>query len=254
MKRKLLVIALFLITAFCQAQTGSVLTNKSVVALCKAGLDKTIIISTINNNESNFDKSATAILNLKKQGVPNDVIAAIVNKISAGKNTSLASVPAKTGTLFPATDMINYVYSYNKVNNKVVPLEKSVASMKTKYKLMGYGGASVVYNIEGEKSPVRIAQADSVYFVFNTGGAAVPEMSLYELTISKKSREAASQKVSVLKGNTGASNMISYTLSLLKPGVYQLIPIKKMKQGEYFFATKSTLTASSIDVFAFGVD
>lgn len=254
MKKKLLIGLLFWV-GFCDAQTSSVLTNKNVVSLFKAGLDKGVIITTINNSESNFDKSTAAIITLKKQGIPNDIITAIVNKNSVGKNIVPTSQTKKvTLGQIPTVDMINYIYNYNKVNNKVTPLEKSVASMKTKYKLMGYGGVNVVYNVEGNKSSVRINQADSVYFVFNTGGAAVPDMNLFTLNVNKNSREAISQKISVLKGNTGASNMITYTLTLLKPGLYQLVSSKKLEQGEYFFATKPTLTASSIDVFAFGVD
>lgn len=48
--------------------------------MVKAALPKAVIIKSIENKQASFDTSTEAMITLKKQGVPDDVIAAMVGK------------------------------------------------------------------------------------------------------------------------------------------------------------------------------
>lgn len=82
-----------------QANTATeLLTNANVISLFKAGLSKSVILSTIQNSESKFDVSGSAIIGLKKQGLPDDLIEAIVNKNSNGNKGTGTSASAITSS------------------------------------------------------------------------------------------------------------------------------------------------------------
>lgn len=55
------------------------MTNDDVIALSKAGLEKSIIISKIQSSKPNFDTSTEALIKLKSAGVEPDVIAAMID-------------------------------------------------------------------------------------------------------------------------------------------------------------------------------
>src|SRR4029453_10812762 len=68
-----------------------VLTNQSVVELVKAGLSERVIIAKIRNSPTKFDTQTDALIALKKNGVPEKVIEAIMSP-SAGRCRRAAGV------------------------------------------------------------------------------------------------------------------------------------------------------------------
>jgi hypothetical protein len=66
------------------------LTNDDVVAMVKGGLPETTIINAIDAQASNFDVSATALINLKKQGVSAKIMDAMVATASGAGQPSVA--------------------------------------------------------------------------------------------------------------------------------------------------------------------
>lgn len=78
---KLLTVAiLFLVfcyTAFAQTET---LTNKEIIMMTQSGLSKSLIIRKITDSNGNYDTTAQALIDLKKAGVSDDVIALMMEK------------------------------------------------------------------------------------------------------------------------------------------------------------------------------
>ncbi|HVE59713.1 MAG TPA: hypothetical protein VNB22_23075 [Pyrinomonadaceae bacterium] len=73
----------FLLLIFLAVSIGAqteILTNATVLEMSKIGLDKQIILKKINETQNNFDTSANALIELKKAGVADDVIALILEK------------------------------------------------------------------------------------------------------------------------------------------------------------------------------
>ena len=109
-------VALFLTGFYCltpfsvSAQTGGAiakrtdetLNNDSIVQMVNTGLSESIIIAKIKSSGSSFDTSATALQSLKKQGVSDTVILAMVQKASgmevATNAPTVSSVNAAGGS------------------------------------------------------------------------------------------------------------------------------------------------------------
>src|SRR6266700_2396112 len=73
-------------------------------------------------------------------------------------------------TSYPKPEFSNLPYYFNKNTQQLVMLEKTTATVKNKTKLLGYGGSSSQYVIDGEKSNVSIQGADSIEFVMAGSG------------------------------------------------------------------------------------
>lgn len=78
---KLLTVAILIITfcfsSFAQTET---LTNREIIMMTQSGLSKSLIIRKITDSNGNFDTTAQALINLKKAGVSDDVIALMMEK------------------------------------------------------------------------------------------------------------------------------------------------------------------------------
>jgi hypothetical protein len=59
---------------------GSVLTNADIVQMQKAGLSEEVILSKISTSETSFNTGTQDLIQLKDQGVPDNVINAMVQK------------------------------------------------------------------------------------------------------------------------------------------------------------------------------
>lgn len=79
-----LVLAVAALTLFTATSLTAqeVLTNDSLVALKKAGLSDSIIISKIKASQTKFDVSTKGLIGLKSAGLSDQVIEAVVNALS----------------------------------------------------------------------------------------------------------------------------------------------------------------------------
>lgn len=243
-----------------RAQTKTeIFTNQTVISLVKAGLDNGTIVTTINNANNKFDVSSQGLINLKKQGVPNEVIAAMVERKNespkpAGQ-TTVASAEVATGKK-PGKykiDLINHPYAHTVGASAVNALEKNSANIATRSKMMGYGGVTSQYEIAGLKAAVRKPITDSLVFLVNTSGAA-PEFVLYKAKVAKDKRAAATFSAGTFQAAKSGNNTISFNILPESNGVFRLAPSQKLEKGEYFFAGKNIGSSAAIDVYAFGID
>src|ERR1700747_1486058 len=87
-----------LLTNSLYAQKAKPLTNDDVVAMLKGGLGESTVISAINSQDTNFDISANALLQLKKNGATPKIMDAVL-AAAKGRAVKLseASADASTG-------------------------------------------------------------------------------------------------------------------------------------------------------------
>ncbi|HXY47895.1 MAG TPA: hypothetical protein VEI01_00495 [Terriglobales bacterium] len=98
MFRKYLLATMFatVLTALGVAQNGpKPLTNDDVVAMFKGGLGESTVISAIQSQDTNFDISATGLLQLKKSGVSPKIMDAVINAAGKHKAAEDAAAAAK---------------------------------------------------------------------------------------------------------------------------------------------------------------
>src|SRR4028118_838868 len=93
-KLTLLFILTITVTVFAQEQKVSVLTNKDIVSLVKAGISSDVIIGKIKRSRCQFDTDASVLADLKREGVGNEVLKAMVE---APDSVSPQTIPGPQG-------------------------------------------------------------------------------------------------------------------------------------------------------------
>lgn len=78
-----------------QAEKRDVLTNADIVRMARAGISNDIIQREIQLSETNFTTSPTALIELKKQGISDEVLGAILDS-RAGRGSSMSASPSSS--------------------------------------------------------------------------------------------------------------------------------------------------------------
>ncbi|OHB37195.1 MAG: hypothetical protein A2099_04340 [Planctomycetes bacterium GWF2_39_10] len=228
----LLVFGILLMTF--KSMATEIIANETIVTMVKAGLGEELIISKIQASQSQFDVSTETILKLKKEGVSERIIKAMLDapmkanisddKASPGIEPMAAflGLPSITKSIEPFS---MYVKHSNKVQEMLRSFPEYAHSMK-KHTIPFYFGPGDTWRyIRGEKSIIRVSgkcvfytkenpqtfvlvkldyqKAKNIRFAVETGG-------LYKNTIPFKFQE--------------------------KPGsFFEMSPAKELEKGEYAF-------------------
>jgi hypothetical protein len=195
---------------------------------------------------------------------------------------------------YPEPEFANEVYYLKKDSvNSVMRLEKAASKMDTKTKMGGMGGAETGYEIDGDKSPVRLRSGYNLSFVFSTGAsvsnvssaekdsmlrangldpAMVNSMSsmgsmsdptnmisLYKVDVSKGKRKIVTMKspgaMSFGKKSLGSADKITFSVKKIREGYWELVVDKTLPKGEYAFSSMNYGSADGSSLlFAFAVD
>jgi hypothetical protein len=206
MKHFITSLFLLVIVVCATAQKNEVLNNKSIIELSKAGMSKKIILSKIDNSTCKFTTDTQALISLKKSGVEEDIIDAMVNKMSASSSSPAttpspgsvtASSKEKGGsnavTETPAADDKSSshisplaapkviaslkkegsgVYYYNPTNNNIDELETTVFSQEKEngwgkaFTPGGFGKSSKVMSVSGKEANVQFKEKLPVIYFY----------------------------------------------------------------------------------------
>jgi len=195
-----------------------------------------------------------------------------------------------TNAIYPEPEFSKEVYLLKKDSvNKVLRLEKNSSKMDTKVKAAGFGGAENGYQIDGEKSPVRLPGGSNLSFIFSTGASASapsPQsdsiiraqgldpsmMSAYgnmsdpsnTITLYKAESAKGNRKIYLMKtggafsmGKNKSSDKFTFSLKKIREGYWELMIDKSLPKGEYAFAVQGMNMNNmdgSVTIFAFAVD
>jgi hypothetical protein len=85
---------LVLLPSAISAQTRKPLTNEDIVSMTKQGFDAPLIEKAIQTEDSNFDVSAQALMDLKNAGVSQDVMEAMLSARGSDASASNEAAPA----------------------------------------------------------------------------------------------------------------------------------------------------------------
>ena len=261
-RKSVLLSALLMLSALSgRAQTaGTILTNAGVIEMHKSGLGSDIILSSIENSVCKFNVTSTGLVTLKKSGVEESVIKAMIEKQASKSVPAAAASPASARTEkkepvtkkpeSPALTLLNHVY-YSAPAAEPKALEKMVAGIRTK---QGAFGGSILFQVEGARSGLRLMADENAVFAINTGSEVLPELVLYRLKVARGKREVATMKAGTFSGLKTGEDVITLDISKLGNGIFKITPSKKLEPGEYFFTGKPSTGSSSADAFAFGID
>jgi hypothetical protein len=190
---------------------------------------------------------------------------------------------------YPVPEYEDEIYYLNKDNNTLVRLEKGNSGLKTKLKMAGLGGSENDYEIENDKSPVRLPGGGNLSFIYYTGGSegqsyvsadtahsqnqggsspfSSLEMmndpshttTLYSAFPGQDERKVVVQSGSGMRilGKAGQSKKYSFSIRKIKSGYIELDVDKSLPKGEYVFVVMGGMEIKmdgSALLFAFGID
>ena len=233
--KKLLVATLAVCSAICMApqtlNAQQTMNNDAVIKLVKAGLSEGLILSTINSQPGAYDTSTDGLIALKKAGVSDKVVGAIVTKGFAP-----APVPVAASVRPQGIDEIG-VYLKDK-NGAWVAMLPEIVNFKTGGIIKHFATAGVVNgdingHIETAKAKLS-ATLPASFAVYLPEGVEISEYQLLRLHPNADSREFRSVTGGVMHVSGGAArDAVEFQAEKLAPRIYQINIQSSLGVGEY---------------------
>ncbi|WP_260483686.1 hypothetical protein [Sphingomicrobium flavum] len=243
-----------------QRADEEVLDNATIIALVDAGLGAEAIIAKIRSTKGDFDGSTMAMIELKNAGVPDEVIAAMLDdgaaqdaKITLADNESPdPTVPHSPGI---------YMF-YGGEEARMAKIDPTVPTQAKTSGLLGYaltsGIASMKIKIVVPNHSARIKTDDvtpTLYFFFNpehqlngvsqfgssfsVTAVSPAEFALVEFDSKEKKnrREASVGSINLGGAKSGVSDKdrIGFDYNEVAPGVFEVKINQPLPAGEYGF-------------------
>lgn len=240
------------------ASGGELLTNDTVISLVKAGLGPETVVAKINATRGTYDTSTNALIQLKQGGVPDPVIAAMLNR---SKSPVLSGAVADNANSDPMVPHSPGIYLLDQRGaGRMTRLDPTVSNQTKTSNIWGY---AFTYGLSRAKLKTVIPNATArvqainrrpvFYFYFNQTGplASVAdfnmsfaaatttpgEFSLIRFDQKGDHREAAIMSIGLGSVKTGVSDKarVAFTYDDVAPGVYRVTPTADLPPGEYGF-------------------
>lgn len=255
-----LLFAAFFITANSTIYAqDEVMTNNEVISLAKAGLNSSIIVNKIRTSKSNFDLSTDSLIALKKAGVSDEIVTAML-EAKSGKTMQTNSANSKAATNGDPNDPMSphgfgiYLYEENNGEKKMTQLAPNVSAQNrtgglfTSSMTYGIGKVKTKANLPGTTADLQIKESQPVFYFYldnKSGGlntsSGVPstpnEFALVRFNVRSDNREVTIAKSNAFGAKGGLSDeyVVDYNAEDLGNGIFKIMPKTALKNGEYGF-------------------
>ncbi len=292
MKRKRFLSVCLLFAALCLTTHQSVraqeetMTNGEVISLVKAGLNKTIVVNKIRTSKTNFDLSTDGLIALKKAGVSDEIVTAML-EAKSGKMMSGSSSSSTSGGSMAGGDANNplaahgfglYMYEEKDGVRKMTQMTPNVSAQNrtgggftASVTPFGLGKIKTKANLPGTTAALQIKETNPTFFFYldtKSGGlntsSGIPstpnEFTLVKFNVRSDNREVTISKSNAYGGKGGLSDeyVVAFNAESVGEGIFKVTPKTSLKNGEYgFFLINSggsnTSAAVGAKFFDFGV-
>jgi hypothetical protein len=266
----LLLMSLALVGMAFSQQSTEVITNATIVSLTDASLGEGLIIDKIHASSCAFDLSIDGLLGLKKAGVADAVVQAMIQVSTPAMNVTATKATANPND--PSAPHDAGIYSYS--NKTMLQLEPTVYSGTKTGGLLkssltyGIASAKMKASIRNSHAVVRVPANSEFYFYFEqassglsnsagigayfTGATSPNEFVLLRMDSKKNDREVVLASFGAYRMSTGtqAKDAVDFTTTKIMPGVYK-VSVPSLGPGEYCFYYGTTTNQHKL--FDFGV-
>jgi hypothetical protein len=250
------------------AQSTDTVTNRVIIQLQKAGLGKAIITAKINSSPCNFDLSTGGLVVLKKNGVPDDVVAVMITKGNSPAPAPQNVAPPQNNAPDPnasqgqgpqtgggESSLQPGLYYFDASTNNYGEIDPAFLANKTS----GFGervltSYSPMFNakttecLKGVEANLKVSNHKPLFVVVidpdNKTGPNVRNMNdfvLIRLKQGKKDREIVVAKTSSISSQGIDPKMnVDFTYSKVMAGIYEVSAKETLSPGEYCFMYTST--------------
>jgi hypothetical protein len=235
-----LILSLALLPLGGRLNAQSELGNDSIVKMVKAGLSAEIITSMVKSQPGHYDMSPEGLIALKKSGVNDAIISAMIaHSAGAGASASGSGPDALGANGLPAgVDSVGMYYKDKDGN--WTELGAEVVNFKTGGALKHIGTAGIVKgDLNGYVSGFHSHQplplpAELILYV--PEGRSPGEYQLLRFRVNSDSREFRSMTGGVAHTKGGAErDTVEFTSKKIAPRVYAITLGGEVGKGEYGF-------------------
>jgi hypothetical protein len=261
--RLTLLVVAFIAVSPAQAQQG--LTNTDIIKMQSAGLSENIILSSVNTQPAAYDTSTDGLLALKKAGVSDAVVAAMISRNAAIKsgvaNTSGTNLPsaAPSGPP-PGVDEVGVYYQDKNKAWHLIPSE--IVNTKSGGVLKSIATDGIVKgdtngHIKGAESPTKLTTGSNI-LIFMPETYSANDYILVKLHRNSNNREFRAVTGGVFHSSGGATkDTIPFGSQKMAPHVYELTFGAPLSPGEYGIippgATATNNLAAAGKIFSFSI-
>lgn len=228
---------LSLLALICLVSAQEVLNNDAIVRMVKAGLGEGVVVSMVQSQPGRYSLTTDDLVSLKKQNVPDKVIAAMVTKNAApAAPTSTPAASAATDGDLPQGMDIGVYYKKAGHWEEMLP---EVVNWKTGGVMKSVASAGVVKgdingHIPGGSSRNSLGSPVEVV-IYAPEGVAITEYQLLHLRTKSDSREFRTVTGGVMHVSGGATrDVIPFEGKKVESRVYKVL-LPSLGAGEYGF-------------------
>jgi len=231
-----------------------VLTNDSVIQMIKAGLPEAVVIAKIKSTATKFDLKTDSLVNLKKAGVSDKVLEAMV-AAGSGSAPTTGAMPAPPAPAVAAGALKNTDVIYQLVSGKYVELFATSANLETN---MAFFQSKSEVVLEGKRAQYRTTDKQPV-FLSTYSSTDAPLVRLKQGDDHNDRNLKIGSGAFMPFGGTqkmGVRNedKIPVTIERDPRGFYKVTPSAALPPGEYGFILATGFGAGSGKIYDFGVD
>jgi len=252
--RMVIVLSACIISANLTAQNITIekaLTNKDIVSMVGSGLNHEIVKAAIEKSKTNFDLSATAIIQLKKSGTPDDIVLAMISRM----RTATAIAPEDSFHLMTSGIYYRSKKGYRPVEGHVLIGEHSKGAFGRLKKTFGsLLNLTMVAKITGDHSPTTLEEPKpELIFILDYPVRSASDFFLVKLQVKGNSRQFNFQKISDANGLIAVNDTlkIAFISRKMEDGIYQVTPAHPLRRGEYCFLYNSSALYKGSNFMAF---
>ena len=278
---------------FATPASAETLTNEQIVRMAAAGLGDQVLIAKIKASDNKFDTSTDGLLALRKKGVSNAVIAAMIAADAAAPGTAAVAfrpaepvVPVRTLSADSPDPNVPhplgiYLLADWRSPTRMVAIEPVTSERTKSGNLVAYlltGGLAKRSRkalIHDAEARVRTPRRRPIFFFFlrdgrsaeqgqgafwNAGSAVSPgDFSLIRFDVDKDARKVKIGSSNIMGSRSGVTEKarIPFISLQVSPGVYSVQPENALENGEYGFlyspSTDGAGQGQRVRIFDFSV-
>jgi hypothetical protein len=226
----------------------SALSNDSITKMVNAGLGDDTIVAMIKSQPGTYRVDSDSVIQLKKDGVSDKVLGAMIEKNSGSSTPIAAPSPASTSVV-PAVDEVG-VYYRNK-DDMWIEMLPEVVNWKTGGALKRFASDGIVKgdvngHIEGKNSRNAL-NTPLDFLIYVPEGIAITEYQLLRLHESGNSREFRSVTGGVIHSSGGAQrDEVNFEGKKIAPRMYETVLGNDVKTGDFGFLPPGAMSSSNM--------
>jgi hypothetical protein len=232
-----------------------VMTNETVIQMVKAGLSESVILAKMRSSQTKFDTRTDALIELKKAGVPEKVMQAILSGGAAPASAPAAATAPAMATPAPQGGRRGPIYHVS--GGKQVELIGTSGDIETSR--APFSGRKTELVIAGNKAKYRTVDRQPVFLT----SADPADVVLVKLDPGKNDRNlriSGSSYVGPYAGSVSqkgirSEDRVDFEADRDQRGFTRIRPRAPLAPGEFAFVfTRTSGTMPQGVLYDFGVD